>query len=135
MANSTTRKGCNEVNVIEITGHVPSPSPIVHSPITIRSCLFDDPTISFIEARHLIGFIVTATHTTNRWTQFIPENKRCNWESFGRISLKGKKPKKLSYALVVISDGPIDEWRRIGVAMIDHDYLMLSESPGIVKVK
>jgi hypothetical protein len=53
----------------------------------------------------------------------------------GGISLKGEKPKKLSYALVVISDGPTDEWRRIGVAMIDDDYLMLSESPGIVKVK
>ncbi|KAN0077637.1 hypothetical protein V8E54_005941 [Elaphomyces granulatus] len=70
---------------IEITGHVPSPSPIDHSPITTPSCLFDDPAISFIEARHLIGFIVTATHTTNRWTQFIPESKICNWESLGEF--------------------------------------------------
>jgi hypothetical protein len=114
---------------IEITGHVPS-----HFPITIRSCLFDDPTISFIEARHFIGFIVTATHTTNRWTEFNPENKRCNWENFGKILLKGKKPKKLSYALVVEEDKS-SEWRRIGVAVIDHDCLMLSESPGIVEVK
>jgi hypothetical protein len=122
---------------IEITGHVPSPSPIDGSPITIRSCLFDDPTISFIEA---MGFIVTATHTTNLWTQFNPKNEGCKWESFGKISLKGKtKPKELSYALVVISDSPIDEqdkpreWRRIGVAVIDHE--MLSKSPEVVKVK
>jgi hypothetical protein len=123
---------------IEITGHVPSPSPIDHSPIKIRSCLFDDPTISFIEARHFMGFIVTATHTTNSWTEFNPENERCNWKSFGEISLEGEKPKNMSYALVVISTNEHDkssEWRRIGVAVIDHDCLMLSESPGIVKVK
>jgi hypothetical protein len=86
-----------------------------------------------------MGFIVTATHATNSWTEFNPENERCNWKSFGKISLKGKKPKQLSYTLVVISDGSTDEqdksseWRRIGVAVIDHDCLMLSESPGIVK--
>jgi hypothetical protein len=123
----------------KIIGHVPSPSsPIDRSPITIRSCQFDDPTISFTKALHLIGFIVTATHITNRWTGFNPEKKRCNWDSFGTISLEGQKPKTLSYALVVISDSPADkssEWRRIGVAVIDHECLMLSESPGIVKVK
>ena len=138
MANSTSEKGVMGED-IEITGHVPSPSPINHSPITIRSCRFDDPTISFTKAWHLMGFIVTATHTTNRWTEFNPENERCNSESFGKISLEGEKPKKMSYALVVISDSPTNEqdksseWRRIGVAVIDHDYLMLSESPEIVK--
>jgi hypothetical protein len=126
---------------IETAGHVPSSSPIDGSLITIRSYLFDDPTINFMETRHLMGFIVTATHTTNYWTKFNPANEGCNWESFGGISLKGKKlkPKKLSYALIVISDTPIDEqdkpseWRRIGVAVIDHE--MLSEPPEIVKVK
>jgi hypothetical protein len=88
-----------------------------------------------------MGFIVTATHMTNHWTKFNPEKERCNPESlgFGKIPLKGKKPKKLSYALVVISNSPTNEhdtsseWRRIGVAVIDHE--MLSESPEIVKVK
>jgi hypothetical protein len=119
---------------IEIIGHVPSPSPIGRSSITIRSCQFDDPTINFAEVWHLMGFIVTATHITNRWTKFNPEMKRCNSESlgFGEISLKEEKPKELSYALVVISNSPT-EWRRIGVAVIDHE--MLSESPEIVKVK
>jgi hypothetical protein len=83
-----------------------------------------------------MGFIVTATHTTNRWTEFNPKNE-CNWESFGGILLNGMdKPKKLAYALVVISDSPIDkssEWQRIGVAVLDHE--MLSESPEIVEVK
>jgi hypothetical protein len=110
-------------------------------PLTIRSCQFDDPGTIINFARDVVGFIVTATHTTNRWTEFNPENEGCNWEIFGKISLKGKKPKpkKLSYALVVISDSPIDEqdksseWRRIGVAVIDHE--MLSESPEVVKVK
>jgi len=91
--------------------------------------------ISFIKARHLMGFIVTATHTANRWTEFNPENERFNWKIFGKISLEGKKPKKMSYALVVTSTDESNEWRRIGVAVIDHDCLMLSESPGIVKVK
>jgi hypothetical protein len=126
---------------IEITGHVPSPSPIDRSPITSCSCQFDDPTISLAEVWHLMGFIVTATHITNHWTKFNPEERRCNPEilGFGKISLKGKKPKKLSYALVIISDSPTNEygksseWRRIGVAVIDHE--MLSESPEIVKVK
>jgi hypothetical protein len=126
---------------IEITGHVPNPSPIDRSPITIRSCRFDDPTINFTKAWHLMGFIVTATHATNRWTEFNPENKRCISESFGKISLERKKPKKWSYALVVISNSPTNKqdkssaWRRIGVAVIDHDCLMLSEPPEIVKVK
>jgi hypothetical protein len=126
---------------LKLTGHVPSPSPIDRSPITIRSCWFDDPSINFGKAWHLMGFIVTATHTTNRWTEFNPENKKCNSESFGNISLKGEKPKELSYALVVISNSPTNkqdkssEWRRIGVAVIDPHYLLLSEPPEIVKVK
>jgi len=109
--------------------------------IEITGCQFDDPTINLAEAWHLMGFIVTATHITNHWTKFNPEKERCNSESlgFGGISLKEEKPKKLSYALVVISDSPTNEhdtsseWRRIGVAVIDHE--MLSESPEIVKVK
>ena len=112
-------------------------SHIDHFPLTIRSCQFDDPGTIINFARDVVGFIVTATHTTNRWTEFNPKNE-CNWESFGEISLKGKetKPKKLAYALVVISDSPIDkssEWQRIGVAVIDHE--MLSESSEKVKVK
>jgi hypothetical protein len=106
-------------------------------PLTIRSCQFDDPGTIINFAQDVVGFIVTATHITNRWTEFNPKNE-CNWESFGKISLKGKvtKPKKLAYALVVISDSPIDkssEWQRIGVAVIDHE--MLSESSEIAKVK
>jgi hypothetical protein len=56
-----------------------------------------------------------------------------------RLKRKKPKPKELAYALVVISDSPIDEqdkpgeWRRIGVAVIDHE--MLSKSPEVVKVK
>jgi len=106
--------------------------------IEITGCRFDNRTINLAEVWHLMGFIVTATHITNHWTEFNPETERCHSESlgFGKISLKGKKPKKLSYALVVISDSPTNKsskWRRIGVAVIDHE--MLSESPEIVKVK
>ena len=134
---------------IKVAGHVlPNPFPVDRSPITIGSFLFDEsddngftinnPQINKVQ--HL-GFIVTATHITNFWTEFNPENEKCNWESFGRILLKGKKPEKLSYALVVVSDSPTDgqdklsEWRRIGVAVIDHDFLFLSEPPEIAKVK
>jgi len=116
--------------------------------IEIAGFLFDDSddngfTIStpqINKVQHL-GFIVTATHITNCWTEFNPENEKCNWKSFGRILLNGEKPEKLSYALVVVSDSPTDgqdklsEWRRIGVAVIDHDYLFLSEPPEIAKVK
>ena len=126
---------------IRIAGHVPpSPSPFDRSPITIDSFRFDHDGDDFTINDSHLGFIVTATHTTNRWTEYNPENDKTNWKSFGEISLEGKKPKKLSYTLV-ISDSPTDdqekstEWRRIGVAVIDHEYLILSESPGIIKVK
>jgi hypothetical protein len=125
---------------IKIAGHVP-PLPLFdRSPITIGSFRFDHDGDDFTINDPHLGFIVTATHITNRWTEYNPENDKTNWKSFGEISLEGKKPKKLSYTLV-ISDSPTDdqekstEWRRIGVAVIDHEYLILSESPGIIKVK
>ena len=118
----------------------PSLSPIDRSPITIGSFRFDNDGDDFTINDSRLGFIVAATHTTNRWTEYNPENDKCNWKSFGELSLEGEKPKKLSYTLVV-SDSPADdqvkssEWRRIGVAVIDHDYLTLSKSPEIIKVK
>ena len=137
---------------IKIAGHVlPSLPPIDRSPVTIDSFRFDgddDDGFTINESQiskvqHL-GFIVTATHTTNHSTKCNLEYDEFNSQSFGEISLislKGDKPKKMSYALAVVSDSTTEEqdksseWRRIGVAMIDHDYLMLSESPRIVKVK
>ena len=110
------------------------------SPITIGSFRFDHDGDDFTINDPHLGFIVTATHTTNRWTKYYPKSWKTEWNIFGEISLKGEKPKELSYTLV-ISDSPTDdqekstEWRRIGVAVIDHEYLILSESPGIIKVK
>jgi hypothetical protein len=136
------------MKVSRLQGMFSPASPIDRSPVTIGSFRFDggdddgftisDTQISKVQ--HL-GFIVTATHTTNHWTKYNPEYKKFNWESFGKISLEGEKPKKLSYALAVVSDSATDEqgkpseWRRIGVAVINHDYLMSSESPPIVRVK